>query len=201
MTLSARRLFVAILFIALFVMTAREIADPDFWWHLRTGQYIVETHSVPRVDVFSGTVAGQTWVTHEWLSEVFIYVLFALGSYPVLMLTFAAIITLAFAFVYARCEGKPYLAAAFSLLLAALATAPTWGVRPQMISLLLTSVFLWVLEKWRVDAGDHKGHLYAWVLVPLMILWVNLHSGFALGLAIIAIYLFCEFLSHLASRR
>ncbi len=189
MILSTRRLFVAILFIALFVLATREIADPDFWWHLSTGKYILETRSVPRVDVFSGTVAGQPWVAHEWLSEVFIYALFTLGSFPALILTFSAIITLAFAFVYARSRGKPYVAA-FALLLAALATAPTWGVRPQMISLLLTSVFLWVLEKWRVNVDDHKSRPYMWILVPLMILWVNLHSGFALGLAIIGIYLF-----------
>ena len=165
MILSTRRLFVAILFIALFVLATREIADPDFWWHLSTGKYILETRSVPRVDVFSGTVAGQPWVAHEWLSEVFIYAIFTLGSFPALILTFSAIITLAFAFVYVRSRGnasppastssastQPY-GAAFALLLAALATAPTWGVRPQMISLLLTSVFLWVLDRWIVIAS------------------------------------------------
>ncbi len=189
MNLSTHRLFVAILFVALFAMTAREIADPDFWWHLRAGQSIIETHSVPRVDVFSGTVAGQPWVAHEWLSEVFIYALFTLGSFLALILACSAIVTLAFVFVYARSDGQPYVAA-FAVLLAALASAPTWGVRPQVISLLLTSVFLFVLERWRADLGDHKGRPYIWILVPLMVLWVNLHSGFALGLAIIAVYLF-----------
>jgi hypothetical protein len=220
MMLTPRRLFIAILFIALFVMTAREIADPDFWWHLSTGKYIVETRTVPRVDIFSGTVASQPWVAHEWLSEVFSYALFALGSFPALILTFSAIIALAFAFVYARCVGKPYIAA-FALLLAALATAPTWGVRPQMISLLLMSVFLWVLDRWTgiasraaaeqspataAIASSHKPLLamtrskLIWILVPLMILWVNLHSGYALGLAVIAVYLFGEIVSRLAAR-
>jgi hypothetical protein len=195
MLLNTRRLFISILFAALFVMAARELTDPDFWWHLSAGKYIAETSSIPQVDIFSGTVAGHSWVTHEWLSEVLIYAIFSLGSFPALMLAFAAIITLAFAFVYARSEGKPYVAA-FTLLLAALATAPTWGVRPQMISLLLTSVFLWVLEKWHSDAGDHKGRPYVWILIPLMILWVNLHSGFALGLAVIGIYLSGALVGH-----
>ncbi len=182
MWLTTRRLFTAILFIALFVMATREIADPDFWWHLRAGQFIVETRAIPHADIFSHTNAGRPWVMHEWLAEVFLYALFALGSFPALMLAFAAIITLAFAFVYARCAGKPYIAA-FVLLLAALATAPTWGVRPQMISLLLTSVFLYVLER-RRDA--------LWILPLLMLLWVNLHSGYALGIVIIGVYLVGE---------
>jgi len=217
MILTTRRLFTAILFVALFVMTTREIADPDFWWHLRTGQYIVETRSIPHADIFSHTNAGRPWVTHEWLSEVFIYALFALGSFPALILVFAAIITAAFAFAYARSPGQPY-AAAFALLLAALATAPTWGVRPQMLSLLLMSVFLYLLERSRGTCSCHaerseasrdthnetpfgvaQGRLrsaqsdrWLWLLIPLMILWVNLHSGYALGLALIVVYLVGE---------
>ena len=62
MVISSRRLFAGILFVALFVMAAREIGDPDFWWHLSAGQYMVATRSIPHVDVFSGTVAGLTWV-------------------------------------------------------------------------------------------------------------------------------------------
>ena len=190
MFLTTRRLFTAILFLALFVMAAREIADPDFWWHLRTGQFIVETRTIPHGDIFSFTNAGRPWVTHEWLSEVLMFALYALGSFPALILAFAAIIALTFAFVYARCAGKPYIATP-ALLLAALATAPTWGARPQMISLLLTSVFLYILDK-RRDL--------LWTLPLLMILWVNLHSGYALGLVIIAVYLFGAIVSQFAIR-
>lgn len=229
LAMTTRRLFVAILFVALFVMTAREISDPDFWWHLSTGKYIVATQSIPHTDSFSFTQAGQPWVTHEWLSEVLMYGLFLVGSYPLLILTFSAIITLSFALVYARSQGKPYVATV-ALLLTALATSPTWGVRPQMISLLLMSVFLSVLDGAfprptgeKLDevqaiprpAGERlgEGQVYLhpnslpsserekliWLLPPLMILWVNLHSGYALGLAIIAVYLFGEIVSQVTN--
>src|SRR5512132_1298074 len=118
MSLTPRRLFTAILFIALFVMAAREITDPDFWWHLRTGQYIVENATIPHGDIFSYTNAGQTWVTHEWLSEVIMYAVYRLGSYPALIVVFAAVITAAFALTYLRCAGQPYMAA-LAVLLAA----------------------------------------------------------------------------------
>ncbi len=182
MNLTTRRLFLAILFLALVVIATREISDPDFWWHLRTGQYIIETRAIPRTDPFSLTRAGHPWVTHEWLAEVFLYALYTLGAFPLLSLTFAVLITLTLALVYARMRGKPYLAA-FVLLLAALSMAPTWGVRPQMFTLLLASAFLYILEQ-------HRQRL--WLLPLLMVLWVNLHSGYALGLVIIAIYLFGE---------
>lgn len=171
-------------------MSAREISDPDFWWHLRTGQYIIETRAIPHADPFSLTRAGDPWVTHEWLSEVLLYTLYTLGSFPLLILAFAALITLAFAFVYARMPGKPYVAG-FVLLLAALSTAPTWGVRPQMLTLWLASVFLYILERCRA---------WLWLLPLLMLLWVNLHSGYAVGIVVIATYLVGEIIEQLASR-
>ena len=71
------------------------------------------------------------------------YGLFRLGGYGLLIFIFSIIITGAFLLAYLRspAETRPYVAG-FVLLLGAVSTAPTWGVRPQMISLLLTSLFL-----------------------------------------------------------
>ncbi|HEU5132292.1 MAG TPA: hypothetical protein VFT26_09325, partial [Pyrinomonadaceae bacterium] len=65
------------------------------------------------------------------------------------------------------------------------ASSPLLGVRPQMLTLLLASVYIGLLE--RFDPKDHTRRL--WWLVPLMLLWVNLHAGFALGLALIGLYI------------
>ena len=150
MRLTIRQLFFIVLFIGLFLMTLRPIADPDFWWHLRTGQLIVQTHSIPHSDPFSFTNTGKPWIAHEWLTELFFYGLYQLGSYGLLIFVFSAFITGAFIFAYLRSpeESRPYVAG-FSLLLGAIATAPTWGVRPQMISLFITSVFLYLLDRFR----------------------------------------------------
>lgn len=183
MRLSARQLFVLLLFLGLLAMTLRPVADPDFWWHLRTGQQIVETGAIPRTDPFSFTHAGRPWVAHEWLSEVIIYSLYQWGGLPLLIITFGLVVTAAFGLVYLRSPGKPYLAG-FALLLGALAAAPAWGVRPQMFSLLLGSLFLYLLD--RFQETDRPGIL---VQLPLVtILWVNLHAGFALGIFIIGAY-------------
>ena len=78
MKLTIRKVFFIVLILGLFLMTLRPIADPDFWWHLRTGQLILQTHAIPHTDPFSYTMVGKPWITHEWLSEIIIYVLFRL---------------------------------------------------------------------------------------------------------------------------
>ena len=50
----------------LIIPFARHV-DPDFWWHLRTGELIV-TSGLPSTDPFSWTAGGTAWVMHEWLS-------------------------------------------------------------------------------------------------------------------------------------
>lgn len=201
--MTVRQLFTAILFLLLFAIAAREISDPDFWWHLRTGQFIAETVTIPRADIFSHTNFGKPWVTHEWLSELFIFAVFRLGSFPLLTLVFAAVITLAFALTYSRCDGKP-MVAGFAVLFAAFATAPTWGVRPQMLSMLLMSLFLYLLApnlppapSGTSEGARGSGRLL--LLIPLMLLWVNLHSGFMLGIAVTGVYLLGEIAERLFS--
>ncbi len=187
MRLNTRQLFTLLLFLGLLTMTLRPVADPDFWWHLRSGQWMVENQAIPHADPFSWTKRGAPWVAHEWLSEVLIYGLYRLGGFPLLILVFGIIITTAFGLVYLRSPAKPYLAG-FALLLGALATAPTWGVRPQMFSLLLGSLFLYLLDRFQ-----ETGRTSLLIQLPLLtILWVNLHAGFALGIFLIGAYAFVQ---------
>lgn len=175
--LTPGRLFILILFIAIFTLSVREITDNDFWWHLRTGQLIIETKTIPKVDPFSYTNTGKEWITHEWLTEIFIYLLYRLGGLNVLILVFSSIITISFWLVFLRCHGKPYLAG-FVLFLGVIATAPTWGVRPQIISLLFASLYLFLLDKY----FNGKKLKYLIPIPLIMILWVNMHASYALGI-------------------
>jgi hypothetical protein len=184
--LTLRRVFPVALLIMLFslaVLQATDI-DPDLWWHLQTGHDIVSTRSIPATDIYSFTKAGSEWVTHEWLSEVLMYGIYRLIGWGGLIAVFSALIVAALAFCYKRCEGKPYVAA-LATLLAAAASSPTFGMRPQMLTFLLASIYLVILDRY-VREGLARG---LWILPPLMLLWVNLHAGFALGLALIALYI------------
>jgi hypothetical protein len=180
--LSTTRVFLAALFLGLFALAARNVTDPDVWWHLKTGQYIAEHKSVPHTDPFSYTRAGQPWVAHEWLSELLMYNLLRTTGWGGLIVIFAAVLTAAFWLLYLRCGPASYVAGVATLC-GAWATAPVWGVRPQLLSLLLTSLWLLILER-----SERNPKLLWWTL-PLTLLWVNLHAGFALGLALSALFL------------
>lgn len=180
-------IFLAVLFVGLFAMAARNVTDPDLWWHLKTGQYISEHKSVPHADPFSYTRAGQPWVAHEWLTELLLYQIHRSAGWGGLIVIFSAVLAAAFWFLYLRCGPAPYVAGVATLC-AAWATAPVWGVRPQVLSLLLTSLWLLILER-----SESNPKLLWWTL-PLTLLWVNLHAGFALGLALSALFLAGEWM-------
>jgi hypothetical protein len=180
--LQTRRVFVAILALGLFTMAARGVTDPDVWWHLRTGQLIVQNHAVFHTDPYSFTRFGQPWVDHEWLSQVLIFGLYRLVGWGGLIVGFGTVTAAAFLVAFLRCPGRPYVAGLITLL-GAFASAPSWGVRPQMLTLLLASVLLLILER-----SYERPLILCWTPL-LMLLWVNLHAGYALGIALMALFL------------
>ena len=180
--LQTRNLFVIILAVGLFVLAARNVTDPDVWWHLRTGQLIIHNHQVFHADPYSFTRAGQLWVDHEWLSQIVIFALYKTAGWGGLISGFAALIAAAFLLVFLRSPGRPYVAGAITTW-AAIASVPSWGVRPQVFTLLLASIFLLLLEH-----SEQRPKLLWWT-PPLMLLWVNLHAGYAVGIALLAIFL------------
>ena len=180
-SLQTRRVFAAILGLGLFTMAARNVTDPDVWWHLRTGQLMVHTHAIFHSDPYSFTRFGQPWVDHEWLSQVLIFGLYRLAGWGGLIAGFGVVIAAAFLVVFSRCPGRPYVAGVITLL-GAFASAPSWGVRPQMLTFLLASVLLLILER-----SYQRPNLLWWTPL-LMLLWVNLHAGYALGIALIALF-------------
>lgn len=163
-------------------MAARNVTDPDVWWHLRTGQLILQTHSIFHSDPYSFTRLGQNWVDHEWLSQVLIFGLYRLAGLRALIVGFSAITAAAYLVVFFRCPGRPYIAGVITVL-GAFASAPSWGVRPQMLTLLLASLFLLILDRSR-----QRPNLLWWT-PALMLLWVNLHAGYALGIALMVLFL------------
>lgn len=153
------------------------------WWHLSTGRYVLQNHSIPHADPFSATIAGKPWTAHEWLSGVIFYLEYSLlGSAGLLLLT-GFVLTLAFWFAYQR-SGGPLLGRILALALGLSTASPIFSVRPQIFTYLLASVFLFVLSRYFQD-GSYK----LLILLPLLtILWVNLHGGYALGLTLILLF-------------
>ena len=169
----------------IFVLAVRQSAsiDPDLWWHLKTGQQIVDTR-VFLTSRFSFTKQGSEWVAHEWLSEIILEGIYRLSGMVGLVVCFSLIIVIVLGLTYRRCEGRPY-AAWHPCPLAAAASSPLFGIRPQIFTLLLACIYIALLEQFNPKEQSRR----LWWLVPLMLLWVNLHAGFALGLVLIGLYI------------
>ncbi|MGI9624601.1 MAG: hypothetical protein ACR2PK_17345 [Acidimicrobiales bacterium] len=183
MRLTPERGFVLFLFALAAALSVATATDPDLWWHLRTGELILND-GIPTEDVFSFTVAGTDWVAHEWGSQVLLWGLWQAGGATALIVTFTALVTATFVMAYRTSRARPVITASVVVLAAAaarIATAP----RPQMFNLALLAGLILLFEKVRSGSVPAR---WVWVAVPLVAVWANLHSGYLLGVVTIAVY-------------
>ncbi len=172
----------ALAMFALCAFSPAVLNDSDTWSHIATGEWIFAHHAVPHVDPFTFSVAGQPWTAHEWLSEILLGAAYRAGGFiGVTLLTAAA--AAAALFVVARAAardlGGPALAAVGAL--AALLIAPSLLARPHILALPVFA--LWTQALFSARA---RGRAPPLGLAALMLVWANLHGGFAFGLALIA---------------
>jgi hypothetical protein len=185
--LTLNRLLSAIVFIAIFTMAVRVMADTDIWWHLQSGRWIVENKAIPTTDPFSHTKFGQPWIDHGWLAQAVIYLFLDLFGYAGPVLFVAAMVTLAFYFIWLQCRnGDPWLRA-FVLIIAAVTSGGIWAARPQIVSFALAGLVTYLLYRFK-RGSDRAG----WLLPLVVILWVNIHGGFAIAFILMVAYIFGE---------
>ncbi|HET6615640.1 MAG TPA: hypothetical protein VFH62_07110 [Dehalococcoidia bacterium] len=174
-----------VLAMLLAVLPATRRIDPDFWWHLRTGELIFED-GIPRHDVYSWTAAGHTWVAHEWLSEAIIYVVESAFGYlgNIVLFDLAMLGALALMLDLAR---RQHAGTRVLVLLTALSVGMLgsfFSVRPQVFSWLMFAAFVYLIT--RYDRGDR---VQLWILPLLMLFWANLHLGYVYGFMVLALWL------------
>jgi tetratricopeptide (TPR) repeat protein len=180
-----------------------KINDFDTWFHLKTGEYILEHHTVPTHDVFSFTAQGRTWITHEWLFEVLMFLVYRLGSLTGVILLKALVVALGFLFLGLALRGlKIDLAIGAPLvILAVFMTTFRAFARPHVATEALIALYLYMLLslKYRPEFRARRNRLL-WLL-PVQLVWANIHSGMVLGIGIFALFIVTEFVQGLAARR
>lgn len=156
--------------------------DPDFGWHLQMGKLIAE-HGIPKTDPFSYTMPSFHFIDHEWLSDLLLYKLYTIGSYTLLTILFA--LCAGSAVVIATASHRPLhsLAAALAVWVILL---PYIGVRLQVVTWLMFAIFV------RIICTDSLWKKYRYFLPLVIVLWVNLHAGFALGIGLICLKAFID---------
>ena len=195
--MSTRRLVVWITFLSVFAMAARVSVDTDTWWHLRTGQIIVEENQFPTTDMFSFTRAGEAWqgASVGWIMQVGLYLVFNTFGFGGLNILQALMVTAAFGFVYKTLSGGEFMRA-FVIVLAAAVSGLYWAARPHLMTFLLAAILFWIFEDFRWRRNNRL-----WVLPLLMIIWSNSHGGFSIGMIFWGVYALNEIVQRIAELR
>ncbi len=185
--LSPRRVYpaAAIAVVAMIVLRDR-IAPHDFWWHLAQGRTIVRTGVIPSFDDASFTQPNVPVFDQPWLAQLLLYALFVLGGPALVIVAQALLVGSSLAlllWLMIRVAGGRALTATLVFLFAVVPlVAPSWSVRPQSYALPLFVIVL------GLATGSARGwRLPLWPLVPVMIVWVNVHGSFVLGLGILGL--------------
>ncbi len=185
-------------------LSNRPLADADIGWQIRTGELILKTHALPRTDPFSSTMQGQPWFAWEWLYDVLLAVLHQAAGLNGVVWLCALVVAGVFAFLLSELmrRGTGLLLAIFLMLLAEAASTIHLYARPHIASWVFSLLWFVVLERWEGWDSAERGRLPRWIFwfFPLsMLLWVNLHGGWLLGMALLAVYCFAAFVESLRS--
>lgn len=172
-------IFFAAMFVWLFVAGGNGLhgllLDGDIGWHIRTGEYILDHRAVPKADLFTFTKPGASWFAWEWGSDVLFAVAHRTRGLPAVVLI-AAIVIAAWPVLLLRqalWRGASVWAALLVTLLGVSAGSIHFLARPHIFTLLLTTISVWLIDADRKQPGPR-----VWLLVPLCVLWTNLHGGF-----------------------
>lgn len=167
-------------YIGFLALGQRLLGDPDTYWHVAAGRWILDHGAIPFQDPFSHTMRGAPWTAHEWLSEVILALAHQAGGWAgvVAVAAFAFATTLAILTRFLLKNFEPVHVLMF-VAFAAMMAAPHLLARPHVLAMPL--MVIWTAHL--VRASD-QGITPSFWLLPVMALWANLHGGFTLGLAL-----------------
>jgi len=188
-----------LILIAMIAFDARTtVRDPDIWWHLKTGDWIVEHGSVPYVGIFSRTAATRPWIAYSWGYEVLLsrsyawFGLVGLGMFGILLTI--AVTAVLFWMLY-RLSGRFWIAWILALV-GSFGFLFSLMPRPVFVTMMLFAVMLtFLLEAQRTGKMQ-----LLWWLPAIFAVWANVHIQFIYGLAVLGLFMGVNLLQRLAAR-
>lgn len=185
----ATALSVGLLFYSVILLIPHSplLNDPDTFWHISTGQWILDHKQFPTVDVFSYTAAGNRWISTEWLSGILYAIALKLGGWHA-VLDLAAIaggaIIGSLCFYLLR-NLRFSVALAWTALIAA-PVSSHFLARPHIFSYLL--LVIWTIKLLDDYDRDEFKASSLFFFVPMMVLWSSLHGSFTFGLTLLYVF-------------
>lgn len=183
-----------ICFLIAIAFSLKSVREPDLWWQLKTGDWILEHHEVPKQDVFSYTFEGKPWINIKWGSEVlFASVAKAFGPECIFLIQLLVSCLLVYILLllckqiieqFEIDHPQKNALLIFSILLAIVGIEYRIIGRPEMFSHLFAAIFLLILFRHQ----KLKNKEIFW-LIPLQLLWANMHESFGMGIVLMMIFL------------
>ena len=168
-----------------FLAVATTSADVDLWGHVRFGLDLLENGRLDRIDPYSFTT-DRPWINHEWLAELTFAVAWRAagptGLIAVKLLAIAGAIWFVRQTLTLRGVGGDVRLMLLGLSLAGMLPR-LMHVRPQLFSVLLFSMLMWVFAK--VEAGRRSTLA---VCPVLLVCWTNFHGGWITGLGALGLW-------------
>jgi hypothetical protein len=159
------------------LFTHKVLNDPDSYWHVAAGNWMIEHSQILKHDEFSHTRLGSAWGTHEWLSEILMALSWrAAGWSGLLVLTGLCAASAIILMGQRLSKDLNWLILGIFLFFAAANVAPSLLARPHI--LVLPIVVLWMIRLLKAREADKAPHI-GWSL--LMIPWANMHGSYLLG--------------------
>lgn len=176
-------------FLFVFFASLYNPIDPDLGWHLKYGDYFFQNQQVLKVNIFSVEMPNYQWVNHSWFSDLVTYGIFKNFGFLGLSISAAIIVSLTFYF-FSQASKMNFWekALTFPALVILLAPINSVSFRPQLFSLLFLGILFFLLKKYE----DNKS-LLSFLIVPLFLIWANIHGQFILGLGVMVLWAFFYF--------
>ncbi|MCB0359420.1 MAG: hypothetical protein KDD44_07280 [Bdellovibrionales bacterium] len=177
---------------ALYVLSP--LVDPDLWWHLVVGRWVLAHHEAPRVDHWNALAAGREWISYSWAAEVLFARVEQAGGFLGLFFLKALLCVLLVASLFGCywSRARDWLTAALLSLVVLAGVAPALMLRPQTIAFILLVWLLYALSlvRERLEAGALGPALRASVLALFVIVvWSNVHVSAVLAPGIVFCWL------------
>ncbi len=160
------------------------LIDSDTYWQIAVGQWILDHHTLPRVDIYSFTKAGEPWTSSSWLAQVLYAASYNLVGWTGPVVLAASAIAATFALLI-HILGRR-IPAVYALAVAMAVVALSMGhflARPHVLALPI--MLAWANG---LMSASERGQAPSPWLLPLIALWANLHGGFVFGLVLVGAF-------------
>ncbi|MEK9175648.1 MAG: hypothetical protein AAB795_03615 [Patescibacteria group bacterium] len=177
-------------YVFVFIASLARPLDLDLGWHLKYGEYFWKTGQILRENIFSSEMLDYQYINHSWAMDVFTYIVFNKFGFAGLSILSAIVVALTFYF-FAYATRLSFWEKVFIFPLILYVSYDGIGIsfRSQLLSILFLGVTCFLLRTFE----ERKKTFILWIMVPLFLVWANIHGGFILGLTVFGTWCALDF--------